>query len=139
MSFEPQSFCSSEEEHKTIQRMLEGTSRNCLVILPFRSQAIMSGDNLKDVCLTLKFSMSNVNLSCCNLSSSAFSIDQEDKKGILPFLFEAVFMYLNAINMFLFCLCLKTLKNPSNPVFSKKSWFLNPLDFFFPVFPVGPL
>lgn len=45
--FEPQRFCSTEEEHKTIQRMLEGTSRYCLVILPFLSQAIMSGASLK--------------------------------------------------------------------------------------------
>lgn len=43
MPFEPQSFCSTAKEHKTIQRMLEGTSGYCLIILPFLSQAIISG------------------------------------------------------------------------------------------------
>lgn len=35
-----------------------------------------------------------------------FSVDHEQEEGVIHFPFEAVFMYLNSISMFLFCLCL---------------------------------
>lgn len=55
-----------------MERMLEGTSRDHLVILVFFSQQIISRALLKDVCLSLKFPVSKANLSCYNLSSLIF-------------------------------------------------------------------
>jgi len=106
MTFEPQSLCSSEEEHKIMERMLKGTSRAHFAILSL-SQPIMSRARLKDVSLRLKFPMCNANLSCCNLSLLLFfSVDHEHEKGIIHFLFQVVFMFSNSISMLLFCLCL---------------------------------
>lgn len=85
-----------------MERMLEWTSRDHLVILLFLSQPIMSRASLKDICLRLKFPVCNANLSCCSLSS-LISTDHEHEKGIIRFLSGAVFMYLNSISMFLFC------------------------------------